>query len=465
MNALEPAHIKPDGVFSINPATGLRLDFYPYQTDAAIEATLDAAAAAFRRARVRPVADRLALLARVADTLAARRLEFATLIVAEMGKPLTEALGEIDKCVDSCRHFAVAGAGYLEPDLLAITPQRARISYEPLGVIFAIMPWNFPIWQFVRFFITAVAAGNATILKHAENVQGSAALLTGLVETAGGDGVLQNLLVPRDQVAAMIADDRIAGVTFTGSVGAGREVAGAAGAAGKKSVLELGGSDPFIVLEDADLDHAVEIAVKSRFANTGQSCICAKRFIVVDSVHDAFIEAFCAKAAALVVGDPMLAGTQIGALARSDLRDGLVRQVDRSLAEGARMILTGGTTDGAGFFYTPVVLANLVDGSTAATEEIFGPVAAMFRAKDADDAIAQANRSRFGLGASIWTKDIARAERLIPGIEAGAVFVNDLVRSVAGAPFGGIKDSGYGRELGQLGTREFTNQKLVWINE
>jgi len=464
MNVMEHNHIKADGVMSINPANGVLLDFHPYQSDAAVEATLAAAAGAFRRARIRPVADRLALLGRVADALAACRIELAALIVAEMGKPVTEALAEVDKCVDSCRHFAEAGAAYLKPDPLAVTPQRARVSYEPLGVILAIMPWNFPIWQFVRFFITAVTAGNAIILKHAENVQGCAATLVALVDAAGGDGVLQNLLVPRDRIAAVIADDRIAGVTFTGSVGAGRSVAAAAGAAGKKSVLELGGSDPFIVLSDADLDLAVDIAVKSRFANTGQSCICAKRFIVEGPIYDAFVEAFCARTRALVMGDPMQTGTRIGALARADLRDGLARQLDRSLSEGAQMILAGGVTDGPGFFFSPVVLADVPAGSTAATEEIFGPVAAIFRAGDADDAITQANLSRFGLAASLWTKDIARAETLVPRIEAGAVFVNDLVRSVAGAPFGGIKDSGYGRELGQLGTREFTNQKLVWIN-
>lgn len=459
-------YLRDDAVLSINPADGSVLETYPFQTEAEVETVLQTAADAFGHWRWSSLQDRSDVLSRLADELDKRRENLARLIVLEVGKPINEAYAEVDKCAVSCRYFAQHGPSYLAPDQLNLAEAHAYVSYEPLGPVLAVMPWNFPIWQFVRFFITAVMAGNVSVLKHAENVQGSALALVEAVRASGApEGLLQNLLVPRDQVAGVIADERIAGVTFTGSVAAGRIVAGLAGSAGKKSVLELGGSDPFIVLEDADLEAAVEVGVKARFTNTGQSCICSKRFIVADAVFDAFSEAFSARASKLVMGDPMQAETELGTIARADLRDALASQVEQTLSKGGDMALAGGAMEGAGYFYSPTVLVNVPEDSVAAREELFGPVATLFRARDVDEAIARANETRFGLGASLWTADLDRAEKLTARIEAGAVFVNDLVRSVAGAPFGGIKDSGFGRELGQLGTREFTNQKLVWINE
>lgn len=461
----QPRQAATPRAFSINPANGRTIAEYPFHSPAEVEATLDRARSGFRRWRTSSLDDRAALLNRFAQQLEARRQSLAMEMVREMGKPIIEALAEVDKCAASCRHYAERGAAYLAPEPVPSRVSKAFVSYEPLGPILAVMPWNFPLWQVVRFLAPAIMAGNTSILKHAENVQGCANALIDALNAAGTEEVLlQNLLVARDDVARVVADDRIAAVTFTGSVPAGRIVAGHAGAAGKKSVLELGGSDPFVVLSDADLESAVATAVTARFMNNGQSCICAKRFVVADEVYDDFLDGFVAGTSALVMGDPADTSTQLGAIARADLRETVAGQLERSRLAGASAVLEGGPVEGEGFFFAPAVLTDVPDDAPAAREEVFGPVAAIFRVASDDEAVARANNTPFGLGASIWTQDLDKAAALAPRIEAGAVFVNDLVRSSPGTPFGGVKDSGYGRELGRIGAREFTNQKLVWIN-
>ncbi len=450
---------------SINPANGETIAEYAFLAPAEVDTVLDRASRAFAATRIGMMDARAALLHRIADGLAAHRDALAMLITVEMGKPIGEALAEVDKCAMSCRYYADHGAAYLAPEAIRSDVHATHVTYDPLGPILAIMPWNFPYWQVIRFLAPAIMAGNTVVLKHAENVQGCAQALVDVALEAGAEpGLLQNLLVAREDVAGVIADDRIAAVTFTGSVPAGRIVAGHAGAAGKKSVLELGGSDPFIVLPDADLDAAVATAVTARFMNAGQSCICAKRFIIHDAVHDAFVERFVAGVQTLAIGDPTDHATRLGPLARADLRDMVAGQLAQTERKGARVALAGGPQERPGWFFAPAIVTDVPDDAPSACDEVFGPVAAVFRVRSDDEAVARANNTRFGLGASIWTADLDRAAALAPRIEAGAVFVNDLVRSAPNTPFGGIKDSGYGRELGQVGAREFTNHKLVWIN-
>ncbi|MFI5615661.1 NAD-dependent succinate-semialdehyde dehydrogenase [Amycolatopsis sp. NPDC051903] len=446
---------------SVNPATGKPLSTYDLHTAEEVDAALDGAVAAQAQWREKPLEERVALLRELAAVLRAGKAEYAALITAEMGKPLAESEAEIEKCALNCVHYADHAAEYLaERPVLA----QASVVAEPLGVVLAVMPWNYPFWQFFRFAAPALAAGNGAILKHATNVPGCALAIEDVFRKAGTPaGLVRSLLVDVGEVARLIADDRIAAVTLTGSTRVGALVASQAGAALKKQVLELGGSDPFVVLADADVAAAAETAVKARFLNTGQSCVNAKRFIVDESVADEFAEAFTAAVARLRVGDPAEAATTVGPLARADLRDGLADQVRRTVEAGGVVRTGGEVVAGPGYFYAPTVLDHVKPGMAAFEEETFGPVAAIVRVSGDDEALALANDTEFGLGAAVWTTSPERAQRFAKGLEAGAVFVNSMVASDPRLPFGGIKKSGYGRELGADGIREFVNVKTVWI--
>jgi succinate-semialdehyde dehydrogenase/glutarate-semialdehyde dehydrogenase len=449
---------------SVNPATGEPIRDYAEHDEAAVRRRLEAASAAFASWRDTPLRDRADLLRRLAATLRARAAECGRLMTLEMGKPIGAAEAEVEKCAWTCEHYAENGAPFLEPEPVATDATRSYVRYEPLGVVLAVMPWNFPFWQVFRCAVPAVLAGNTVVLKHASNVPGSALAIAELFRAAGApEGVFTTLLVPGAAVARLIADPAIAAVSLTGSEAAGIAVAEAAGRAIKKTVLELGGSDPFVVLADADPVRAAAGAVAGRTVNNGQSCIAAKRFIVEEPVAERFEAALIAGMRALAVGDPMDRGVAIGPLARGDLRLELHDQVERSLRAGATLALGGRIPAGAGFFYPPTVLTGVAPGMAAFDEETFGPLAAVTRAGDAAHAIRLANRSRFGLGASLWTADRARGEALAAEIEAGAVFVNGVVKSDPRLPFGGIKRSGYGRELAWHGLREFVNVKTVWV--
>jgi succinate-semialdehyde dehydrogenase/glutarate-semialdehyde dehydrogenase len=449
---------------SINPATGEQIAQYPLHTPEQVEAALEAAVAAQREWRARPVAERTPLLTAMARELRADSERYARTISLEMGKPIRESRGEIEKCAVTLEHYAAHAERILAFEPIASNAAESGVSFEPLGVVLAIMPWNYPFWQFFRFAAPAFAAGNGAILKHANNVPESAMLVEEVFRRAGGpEGLLASLLIDSGDVAGLIADDRIAAVTLTGSTEVGAIVASQAGAALKKQVLELGGSDPFIVLADADLEAASTVAVNARFTAGGQSCVNAKRFLVEDAVADEFVRLFVEKTAQLVQGDPLDEATQIGPLARANLRDTLHDQVQRTLESGATVRLGAELPEGDGFFYPPTILDHVTPEGVAFTEETFGPVASVTRVADADEAVRLANQTDFGLGAALWTTDLDRARELVGRIEAGAVFVNGQVASDARLPFGGIKKSGYGRELGEYGIREFVNIKTVWI--
>ncbi|MBK1783924.1 NAD-dependent succinate-semialdehyde dehydrogenase [Prauserella cavernicola] len=451
-------------IVSIDPATEAELARFTPHTESEVDAALDGAAAAQRKWRTRPVAERVELLSRIARVLRAGKDTYARLITAEMGKPITEAEAEIEKCAVTCEHYAEHAPAYLAARPVESNAAESAIVHDPLGVVLAIMPWNYPFWQFFRFAAPALAAGNGTILKHANNVAQCALAVEDIVRAAGApDGLARTLLVEVPAVERLIADDRIAAVTLTGSTEVGALVAAQAGSHLKKQVLELGGSDPFIVLADADLAAAAETAVRARFTNVGQSCVNAKRFLVEEPVADEFVAAFTEAAAALKVGDPRDPATRIGPMARANLRDALHAQVRRSVEAGARVLTGGEPVEGPGFFYPPTVLDHVAPGMAAFEEETFGPVAAITRVRDAEEAVTLANQTEFGLGAAIWTHDVDRARELAGSIDAGAVFVNGLVASDPRLPFGGIKKSGYGRELGAEGIREFVNVKTLWI--
>ncbi len=446
---------------SKNPTTGELLNTYPEHSAQEVEQRLQNAWEGWKYWSRTPVLERTALLVRLAELLEQRAEHYAKLITLEMGKPLAEALGEVKKAAFGARHFAEAGAAYIQTEPIPGTP--ARVVYESLGPILAIMPWNLPFWQVLRFFIPTALVGNTVVVKHAETVQGCALALETLVKDAGGPpGLYVNLSVQTKAVPAMIADPRIRAVTVTGSVKAGRAVAQLAGQAGKKVVLELGGSDPFIVLEDADIAKAAQLGVTSRYSNNAQSCIAAKRFLIAEPIADAFLKAFVAQASALKVGDPMLADTKLGPQARADLLATTERQVADAVAAGGRVLVGGKALDGPGYFYAPTVLVDVPHDAPVAREEFFGPVALVFTFKTEEEAIQLANDTEFGLGAAVWSKDPTHANRVAAQIEAGAVFINDFVRSDPRAPFGGVKASGVGRELGALGARELTNAKLIW---
>jgi succinate-semialdehyde dehydrogenase / glutarate-semialdehyde dehydrogenase len=418
----------------------------------------------FQTWRATAFTERAGLMHQAAGYLRQHRARLAGIITAEMGKPIVEAEAEIEKCAWNCEFYAQNAERFLADEPRPSNAAESYVQYTPLGTVLAIMPWNFPFWQLFRFAAPALMAGNTALLKHASNVPQCALAAEEVFRAAGfPDGVFQTLLISGSAAMALIEDSRIAAVTLTGSDEAGSQVAAAAGHAIKKTVMELGGSDPFIVLADADLAAAVETGVRARYQNTGQSCIAAKRFIVVDTVFDEFRERFAAAVRVLRVGDPLDRSTQIGPLARDDLRETLERQVRRSVEQGATLVVGGARRPGRGYFFAPTVLADVRPTMPAACEEVFGPVAALLRAGDAAEAIALANDSAYGLGANLWTADIGRARRLARQIEAGQVFINGMVTSDPRLPFGGIKRSGYGRELSEYGIREFVNIQTVWI--
>ena len=449
---------------TLNPTTGELVERFDLATKGEVEAALERAVAAFAAFHRWPFRERAAILERAADLLEARASELARLMALEMGKPLAEGEAEAKKCAWACRHYAQEGEAFLAPRALESDGSEAWVRHEPLGPILAIMPWNFPFWQVFRFAAPALAAGNVALLKHAPCTPRCARAIESLLGEAGAPpGVFQNLFLSNDQAAEVIAHAAVRGVTLTGSTRAGREVAAAAGRALRPMVAELGGSDPFIVFADADLEAAVRVGVASRCLNSGQSCIAAKRFLVERAVLEPFTEAFVAAMEARQVGDPLQPGVNVGPLAREDLRDGLARQVQALREQGARLLCGGEVPAGAGFFYPPSVLTGLDPASPTAQEELFGPVATIFPFANEAEAVHLANITAYGLGASLWTADRARVERLVPEIESGSVFVNGLVKSDPRLPFGGVKSSGFGRELAREGMLEFTNVKTVWI--
>jgi succinate-semialdehyde dehydrogenase/glutarate-semialdehyde dehydrogenase len=401
---------------------------------------------------------------KAATVLRSHAGEFAQMITLEMGKPVREALAEVEKSALGCEYYADQGPAFLADEVIESDAGRSLVVFQPLGTVLAVMPWNFPFWQVFRFAAPALVAGNTGLLKHASNVPQCALAIESVFREAGFPaGVFRSLMIQSSRVAGVIEDKRVHAVTLTGSEPAGRQVAATAGAEIKKSVLELGGSDPFIVLEDADLDLAVEAAVTSRFLNTGQSCIAAKRFILINAIADEFIQRFKVGVEALKVGNPLDESTQLGPLARFDLRDELHRQVVESIKQGAVAVTGCNLESGSGAYYQASILDHVTAGVCAYHEELFGPVASIIRAEDEADAIRIANDSEFGLGGSVWTQDSARGERLARQLECGCAFVNGLVKSDPRLPFGGVKNSGYGRELSRLGMHEFVNAKTIWI--
>ena len=451
-------------IVSINTATGREIARFEPHSGADIDGMLSAAVAAQAIWRRRPISERVDLLRRSAKVLRANSDRYARLITREMGKPLSESVGEIEKCAWNCDFYSKQAPQFLADEPVPSTAQESAIVYDPLGVVLAIMPWNYPFWQFFRFAAPALAAGNGIILKHASNVPECALACEEILREAGApDGLASTILVDSRDVAGIIADDRVAAVTLTGSTEVGSMVASQAGKALKKQVLELGGSDPFIVLADADVTEAAKVAVKSRYINVGQSCVNAKRFIVEDNVADKFVAEFVAGVSKLKIGDPLEADVSIGPMARANLRDTLHSQGERSIAAGASLKMGGAFVERPGFYYQPTVLDNVTPAMPVFVEETFGPVAAIIRVKDVEEALRLANQTEFGLGAAIWTRDIDKARQLARRIDAGAVFINGMVASDPRLPFGGIKRSGYGRELGYHGIREFTNIKTLWI--
>ncbi len=451
-------------IASTNPANGEPIARFDALTPSQTEQALQQAHSAQRAWARQPLAKRTELLRAVAQVLRANRDSYARLITLEMGKPLAEAQAEIDKCAWNCAFYAEAAADFIGDKPVASGATRSKVVFDPLGLVLAVMPWNYPFWQVLRFAAPALAAGNGAVLKHANNVPQCAQALQQAFKLAGApEGLFTTLLVEAEQVKALIEDPRIAAVTLTGSTPVGKLVAAQAGAVLKKQVLELGGSDPFIVLADADVAAAAQMAAKARLHNAGQSCISAKRFIVEQAVADEFVHALCDASRQWVLGDPMQPSTTLGPMARHNLRDALHGQVRRTLAEGAELLLGGMLPEGRGAYYPATVLDHVTPQMAAGREETFGPVAAVLRVKDAQEAIAVANGTEFGLGAALWTRDLARADALARELEAGSVFVNGMVASDPRLPFGGIKQSGYGRELGSFGMHEFTNIKTVWI--
>ena len=448
---------------SINPATGETVAEFDEHSVDEVERRLSASVDAFRSWSARPVTERAAVLSRMAVLLEAEQEALGRLMTLEMGKTLKAARDEAVKCAAGCRYYAEHAV-----DIMAAQPiedgasRQGEVRFEPLGAVLAIMPWNFPFWQVVRFAAPALAAGNVALLKHASNVPQCAVALEELWRRAGAPpSVFQSLLIGSSRVDSVVADSRVAAVTLTGSEGAGRAVAATAGRHLKKTVLELGGSDAFIVAPSANLQQAVEVAVSARIINNGQSCIAAKRFIVVDDIAEEFTTRFVKRMSELKVGDPMLPETDVGPLATSPIRNELHEQVQETVSRGAQLLLGGAPLAGPGWYYAPTVLADIPAGSPAREQELFGPVASLFRVPSVSAAISLANDSTFGLGASAWTSDPAEAEQFASGLQAGSVFINGMVASDPRYPFGGVKQSGYGRELGPWGLREFVNIKTV----
>src|ERR1700719_633657 len=451
-------------IASINPATGEKLKEFKPHDDVHIEKTLRQAGAAFEKHRREPFPKRADLMMSVATLLDREKKELARIITLEMGKLFGDSVAEIDKCLRGCRYYAENAERFLEDEPAQTTARRSYVHYEPMGLVLAIMPWNFPFWQVLRFAAPALMAGNVGILKHAPNVPQCALAIEELFCRAGFDeGIFQALLIEAEQAEKVIVDPRIKAVTLTGSERAGSIVSSIAAREIKKSVLELGGSDPFIVMPSADFGLAVSTAVKARTINTGQSCIAAKRFFIADKVYDKFLEQFVDQMRSLKVGDPFDETTEIGPLANERILKGVHDQVQKSIAMGAKLLTGGNRIAGPGFFYEPTVLVDVPKDAPAFREEVFGPVAAVLRVRNAEEAIELANDSVFGLGASAWTNDETEQELFASELQSGMVFINSMVASDPRLPFGGIKRSGFGRELGAAGIREFMNTKTIWI--
>ncbi len=447
-----------------NPTTGKTEKEFPSHTPAEVDALVQRAADAYVAYRQTSYAERARHLVTAAELLEGEVPAVATILTTEMGKTFAAAKAEVSKCAAGLRWFAENGERLLADEPIATSASNSYVHYQPLGVVLAVMPWNFPFWQVIRFAAPALMVGNVGLLKHASNVPQTALALEDLFRRAGvPDGVFTNLFVDSKDVAALIEDPRIAAVTITGSERAGQSVASTAGHALKKSVLELGGSDPFVVLASADLDACVRTAVTARVQNNGQSCIAAKRFIVVDAVHDAFLERFTAAMDALVVGDPFEQGTDVGPIVSEAQRDELIGQVEAARQQGATVHAGAALPSGDGWWFAPTVLSGITTDMPVSQEEAFGPVAMVLRVPDLDAALEAANATSFGLGSSVWTADPDEQRRCIEGIEAGAVFVNAMVASMPELPFGGIKRSGYGRELSEVGLKEFANTKTVYV--
>ena len=451
-------------IASINPATAETLREFSALSAQQIEQKLQHAADTFRTYRRTSFADRSRMMVRAAEILESEKQEFGKTMTVEMGKPLKAAIGEAEKCAWVCRYYAENAEHHLADQVVETNAKKSYVHFQPLGPVLAVMPWNFPFWQVFRFAAPALMAGNVGLLKHSSNVPQCALAIEEIFRRAGfPEGAFQTLLIGSEAVEGILKDPRVVAATLTGSEPAGRSVARIAGKEIKKTVLELGGSDPFIVMPSADFDLAVTTAVKSRTINNGQSCIAAKRFIVAGEIYDKFEERFVSEMQALRIGDPMDESTEIGPLATPQILDDLVTQVTKAVAAGARVLTGGKKLDRPGNFFEPTVLVDVVPASSVSCEEIFGPVAMLFRADDIDDAIRRANETPFGLGASAWTNDPNEQARFIEDIEAGCVFINGMVASDPRLPFGGVKNSGYGRELAEFGIREFVNIKTVWI--
>ncbi|MFL6247638.1 MAG: NAD-dependent succinate-semialdehyde dehydrogenase [Thermoanaerobaculia bacterium] len=448
-------------IATVNPATGETLKTFEPLSDEQIDAAIARADNAFRINRARSFAERATRMSRAAELREQRANDYGRLITLEMGKPITASIAEVKKCASVCRYYAENAERHLADEHIATDAKESYVRYQPLGPVLAVMPWNCPFWQVFRCAAPALMAGNVGLLKHSSNVPQCALAIEEVLRDAGfADGEFQTLLIGSDRVPRVLEDERVKAATLTGSEPAGASVAGTAAHKIKKCVLELGGSDPFVVMPSADLADAVSVAVKARTVNTGQSCIAAKRFIVHENIFDEFVMKFAEAMAALKIGDPLDQSTEIGPLAMPQIAEDIEKQVNASVAKGATLV-TGGKRNGN--FYAPTVLTDLPDDAPVAREETFGPVAAVFRVRDAAEAIRVANDTPFGLGASVWTNDAAETQQFIDGIESGQVFVNAMVASDPRVPFGGVKHSGYGRELGAHGIREFVNAKTVWI--
>lgn len=451
-------------IASINPNTGQVVERFEALTDTEVDSRLELAERASQHHRRTSFTQRSELMGRLAEILEREADQLGRLMTEEMGKPITSAIAEAKKCALACRYYAENAERLLTDRIIPTEAERSFVRYLPLGPVLAVMPWNFPFWQVIRFAAPALMAGNVGLLKHASNVPRCALRLEELFLEAGfPEGCFQTLLVGSDKVASILDDPRIRAATLTGSTGAGSAVASRAGLRVKKTVLELGGSDPFIVMPSADLDATARAAVQARVINNGQSCIAAKRFIIHEAIYDDFTSRFLTEMNALRIGDPMDPDTDIGPLATREIREGVAAQVEETIARGAELLTGGHTIEGPGFFYQPTALAEIPAGTPATDDEIFGPVAALFRIRDLDEAIRTANASPFGLGSSVWTTDPEEQERCSNEIEAGQTFINAIVASDPRLPFGGVKGSGYGRELAEDGIREFTNLKTIYI--
>lgn len=451
------------GIASINPTTGATVQEFEEHSEREVEEKLALAQRAFLSHRTSSLTQRAAKLRRAAELLERDKQSFARLMTMEMGKTLTSAVSEVEKCARGCLHYAEHGAAYLSDESITTEASASYVRYLPLGPVLAVMPWNFPFWQVIRFAAPTLMAGNVALLKHASNVPRCALALEELFREAGFEaGVFQALLIGSKRVSKVIEDKRVRAVTLTGSEAAGRQVAETAGRVLKKAVLELGGSDPFIVMPSADLERAVSTALKARHINNGQSCIAAKRFIVHSAIYDEFVQRFVSGLRRLRVGDPMQEETDVGPLATESGRSQLSEQVERSVALGAKLLEGGKALAGPGYFYAPTALAEIPESAPVFHEEVFGPVALLFRVQSLEAAIASANDTPYGLGSSVWTEEPEERERFVNELDAGQTFVNAMVASDPRLPFGGVKHSGYGRELGRSGILEFVNAKTVY---